>query len=913
MANLLRGIALFLLTFTVASGLAAAGTNLWWLDLRALAPAARAVFCALVALALLAAIIAPRARWLRLAAMTVLGGAALAAAANALVFYRLLGRGEISSSFPLPFSLVIAAALTGMAAGMLRPRPARVPVIAAGAVFAFIAFPLLQVAAFGATDYRRQADVILVFGARAYVNGAPSSPLADRVHKAVELYHAGYAPKLLFSGGPGDGAIHEPEAMRRLAMRLGVPGSAIVMDPHGLNTDATVRNTRAIAGDARVLAVSHFYHLPRIKLAFQRAGMDVYTVPCETSRLSLLPYNVPRESVAFWAYYLRLFTQPAVAWLLGAPAYAQAPVGEEVEVHVLEIEAVVLDRNGKTITGLGRGDFEVRIGGKPAEITNFYAVDRGRIVEARPIAGAAPDAPPQQMPTQLMVVIDDLHLHQRTRNRALTALKRYVETAMSDSTMVTVARWNGIMRTIMKPTNDRPTLLRLIGDIEREPAAMPRTDSERRQVIRKIDDVILHPIPNMQDAQASQALAAATSYTVARTREAEDTINALGDLITIMSGLEGRKVLLYVSEALPQQPGVEVLEYARQVFSRNPIAGFELDRESGGNALDVARVDQTRAFMDLASLAQSAGVVFSSLDPGGARMEEGSGPEYTAMLARLDGLFMRDNDSAGARLVATHSGGRYITNENDLEHAISVLTDDVSTYYSLGIRPPGGRALNLSVRVKGRDDLRVLTPRRKEIKSDEEAIASAVRARLYSRESANPLDVSLHIGVPWPRNNRCVAPVHLTVPPARLAPLSEPKVRVYAIVADERGRESSLRSSTHDVPGTIAFDFGFKPRRYVLSVAVVERGTNTSFASVLPRRVSSTRSMMSVFPSASRCQVSKVVPLNVEPSRLGSSRSMVIFRSPFPALASCSTVGTFLSPPGVRTDVSVCAVVPSSL
>jgi VWFA-related protein len=823
MPNLLRGVAIFLLAFTAASGLAAGDANLWWLDLRAFPPAARAILFALAALALLVAVAAPRPRPLRLAAAAVLAFTALVAAFNALTFYRLLFRGEITSYFPLPLSVLIALALAGLVATLLRPRPARLAPMLAGAAAAFVAFPLLQVAAFGSTDYRRQADVIVVFGARAYSNGAASSPLADRVRKGVELYHAGYAPKLLFSGGPGDGAIHEPEAMRRLAMRMGVPDDAIVMDPHGLNTEATARNTRAIAGDARVLAVSHFYHLPRIKLAFQRAGLDVFTVPCETTRLSLLPYNVPRESVAFWAYYVRLFTQPAVAWLLGPPALAQS--AEAVEVHVLEIEAVVLDRQGRPVRGLTRNDFEVLIDRRPAAITNFYAVDKGHIVESRAAAEASPETPAQRMPTQLMVVIDDLHLHQSTRSRALSALRNYVETSMSDSTSVTLARWNGIMRTIMKPSSDRTTLLRVIDNIAREPASMPRTDSERRQVIRKIDDVVLHPIPNMQDAQASQALAAATAYTVARTREAEDTINALGDLITIMSGLDGRKVLLYVSEALPQQPGVEVLEYARSVFTRNPITGFELDRESGGAALDVGRVDQTRAFLDLATLAQSAGVVFSALNPGGARMEEGSGPEYNAMLSRLDGLFMRDNESAGARLVATQSGGRYIGNENDLDHAIAVLTDDVATYYSLGVRPPGQRALNLLVRVKGREDLRVLTPRRKEIKSDAEAIASAVRARLYSREMENPLDASLHIGLPWPRGSKCVAPVQLTIPATKLAPLSEPKVTVHAIVVDERGKESSVRSSTHDVPATIPFDFGFKARRYTLSVAVVERGT----------------------------------------------------------------------------------------
>jgi hypothetical protein len=52
--------------------------------------------------------------------------------------------------------------------------------------------------------------------------------------------------------------------------------------------------------------VSHFYHLPRIKLAYQRAGMEVRTVPArETYILAQIPYSMAREVVALWVYYLR--------------------------------------------------------------------------------------------------------------------------------------------------------------------------------------------------------------------------------------------------------------------------------------------------------------------------------------------------------------------------------------------------------------------------------------------------------------------------------------------------------------------------------------------------------------------------------------------------------------------------------
>ena len=130
---------------------------------------------------------------------------------------------------------------------------------------------------------------------------------------ACELYRTGLARKLVVSGGPGDGAVHETESMRRMAVSLGVRSDDILLDPAGLNTRATAKNTELLLTQlnaSRVLVVSHFYHLPRIKLAFQQDGWDVFTVPARESYiLRQLPFNMLREIAAFWAYYFTPLTQ----------------------------------------------------------------------------------------------------------------------------------------------------------------------------------------------------------------------------------------------------------------------------------------------------------------------------------------------------------------------------------------------------------------------------------------------------------------------------------------------------------------------------------------------------------------------------------------------------------------------------
>jgi len=232
---------------------------------------------------------------------------------NSISFYWLLATGRMEAGFPLPLSLVVCGALIWMARAAWGEAQVdeRVPrwVIATGCAGLFAGFPLALMVFFGNTDYRRPADAVVVFGARAYQDGRLSDALQDRIRTACGLYREGLAKRLVLSGGKGDGRITEAEAMRNYALKHGVRAEDIFIDNQGVNTEATVRNTTPLFEQwhaKRVLAVSHFYHLPRVKLAYQRAGVDVCTVPARQGRfLGQIPYNMAREVAAFWDYYLK--------------------------------------------------------------------------------------------------------------------------------------------------------------------------------------------------------------------------------------------------------------------------------------------------------------------------------------------------------------------------------------------------------------------------------------------------------------------------------------------------------------------------------------------------------------------------------------------------------------------------------
>lgn len=135
----------------------------------------------------------------------------------------------------------------------------------------------------------------IVFGAGVR-NGAPSAILRDRVLAAVELYQRGTVQHLVLSGDGRFSNRDEPAAMRQLALRLGVPESAITLDPAGYNTLATCRRARSVLGVEEAVLVTQAYHLDRALFACQ--GVGIRSVGYVADRQ---PYRA-----ALW-YHLREF------------------------------------------------------------------------------------------------------------------------------------------------------------------------------------------------------------------------------------------------------------------------------------------------------------------------------------------------------------------------------------------------------------------------------------------------------------------------------------------------------------------------------------------------------------------------------------------------------------------------------
>ena len=166
---------------------------------------------------------------------------------------------------------------------------------------------LHHISAVGATDYQRDAETGVVFGARAYKNGNPSPLLYDRIMTGVRLYKAGRVKRLLMTGGMSEG-VSEPEVMKRVAVAQGVAPGDIILDEKGDNTAASVRNMAAMDKQrplGRLLIISNDHHLSRIRLACHRLSLTCYTVPATMRQMPARePYYRAREVAGFVHYAL---------------------------------------------------------------------------------------------------------------------------------------------------------------------------------------------------------------------------------------------------------------------------------------------------------------------------------------------------------------------------------------------------------------------------------------------------------------------------------------------------------------------------------------------------------------------------------------------------------------------------------
>jgi VWFA-related protein len=471
---------------------------------------------------------------------------------------------------------------------------------------------------------------------------------------------------------------------------------------------------------------------------------------------------------------LRPWTRTAAGLALGlllAPAPplpaqetpADESFSETIEVSVVNLDVYVTDKKGKPLTGLRREDFEVYEDGKPVEISNFSA-ESGKAgaapaVTAPSPAGSAPGSSPEDQSLRLVVFVDDVNLTAANRSRILESVGRFLHKELKPGDEVMLIRYDQRLEVRRPFTSD---VARLDADI----AEMLKLPTDLRKYERSLNQAIqeLYVSINGGEGFGPIAEASLSNWAGAESAIVWGSLTALDQVISQLAGLPGRKAILYVSDGLPLVPGLDLFT----IFTRASISP-RADKRTP--AMVAQKFDLTPRFRQVTSHASRNRITFYPIEASGTRQDE-------AVLFESVNLANRQN---GLRFLAEDTGGRELFNAADVPAALARMSEDFSTWYSLGYQPrrAGDAAEHkIEVRVKPKG-AQVRYRQWYRDKPTSERVAERTLAAMRFGAEENPLGVKVEVG---PGKSLGETRVWVKVPVAKI--FLEPK---------EGSREGRLR------------------------------------------------------------------------------------------------------------------------
>jgi VWFA-related protein len=345
-----------------------------------------------------------------------------------------------------------------------------------------------------------------------------------------------------------------------------------------------------------------------------------------------------------------------------------------ITTNLIQVDAVVTDKNGKVVPNLKPEDFEIVVNGKAQQITNFSFVTvqpqpiEQPVIASKNINKNAPPLPPvrlrpDQVNRTIALVVDDLTLSFVSAHDVKKALKKFVDDEMQPGDLVAIIRTGAGIGTLQQFTSDKQQLYAaiermhynwLVGRLNTfEPLGGGPMPEGKMKGSGKEGSNIKGPDDGEQYNNDSlvRASLSATKY-----------------IIEGMRGLPGRKAVMLLSE------------------------GFSLASDDDFESASPTR-EKVRRLVDSAN---RAGVVLYAMDARGL-VSDGLNPidvmtdtktsskEIQASLRAHREAFWRPLD--GMIYLTEQTGGFTVYNTNDLAGGIRKALDDQKSYYLIGYQP----------------------------------------------------------------------------------------------------------------------------------------------------------------------------------------------------------------------------------
>ena len=392
--------------------------------------------------------------------------------------------------------------------------------------------------------------------------------------------------------------------------------------------------------------------------------------------------------------------QPAPQKQATPPPETQTPqrASEEdvvrITTNLVQVDAVITEKNGKQVTDLRPDELQILEDGKPQKIDNFSYVSldsaarSSAAVAAKSVDKNAPPLPPvklrpEQVRRTIALVVDDLGLSFESTHFVRDALRKFLDEQMQPNDLVAIIRTAGGVGALQQFTSDKRQLYAALDKVKWNPSGRGGIG-------------VFAPITSSSPqtgAGGNVPLTSDADQDLERFREDIFSVGTLGAINYVVRGLR----------TLPGRKSVIVMSDGIKIFNGGDASG-------GQRVLDALR--------NLTDQANRASVVIYTMDARGLQTlgftAEDSGGQMNAneieknLADRRASFFESQN---GLFYLAQQTGGFALVNNNDLAGGIKRVIEDQKGYYLIGYRPDESTFDTVSGRRKFHKlSLRVLRP-----------------------------------------------------------------------------------------------------------------------------------------------------------------------------------------------------------
>jgi VWFA-related protein len=468
------------------------------------------------------------------------------------------------------------------------------------------------------------------------------------------------------------------------------------------------------------------------------------------------------------------------------------------------VDVFVRDGKGRPVEDLGRDDFRLLQDGKEVEISNFAVLSKEMIRnmlaplgENAQSTGAAPATlPPEIRPVFVVLYIDNENLRPLDRNRVLRRVRDFVIENLEPPVEMMVVSYQRSLVTAQPFTQDSRAVNDALRGMTRVTGGRVEFDNTRNAIIDDLQEA--KQTSGGQEGQAGPADIRQRIYQYAQ-EEGNNlgfTLAALRQMIAMLSGVEGRKSIIYISSGLPMTPGYGLMQEYASVFHDNSIMANR------------SIFDRTRAFQELAAAANAQEVSLYTIDAEGLDTLDGGSAESAYGRDPVGASVASKNFKDSLDYLADTTGGIAILNTNDPTAGLVRISEDLFSYYSLGYPLSSvdvDRVHRLEVEIPGHPDYDLRYRRRFVEKSLETQVQDRVFTSLMVEIDDNPMGLELANAEPNPvAGKRWTVPLHVTFPLDKVAllPVGEEyvgQVVLFIGAQDLEGRSSEMQRQEHEI------------------------------------------------------------------------------------------------------------------